>query len=62
MKHALDQSNPCPTHQIRPWLSVTCDMDNLFNEPIRRYRGVPDQLQFFSIIGTTVTIGLNGRF
>ena len=49
-------------YQIRPWLTVTCDIDNLFNEPLRRYRGVPDQLQFFSMTGTTVTFGLNGRF
>jgi iron complex outermembrane receptor protein len=49
-------------YQIRPWLTVTCDIDNLFNEPLRRYRGVPDQLQFFSMTGTTVTFGVNGRF
>ena len=49
-------------YQIRPWLTLTCDIDNVFNEPIRRYRGVPDQLQFFSMTGTTVTFGVNGRF
>ncbi|MFM8535281.1 MAG: TonB-dependent receptor [Acidimicrobiia bacterium] len=49
-------------YQVRPWLTLTCDIDNLFNEPLRRYRGVPDQLQFFSMTGTTVTFGMNGRF
>ncbi len=49
-------------YQLRPALSVTLDVDNLFNEPQARYRGIPDQMQSTSLTGTTVTVGLNGRF
>jgi hypothetical protein len=49
-------------YQVSPGLSLSCDIDNLFNEPQRRYRGIPDQLQAFNITGTTVTFGVNGRF
>lgn len=49
-------------YQLRPSLSLTCDIDNLANEPQRRYRGIPDQLQAHSLTGTTVTVGLSGRF
>ncbi len=49
-------------YQVRPALTVTLDVDNLFNEPQRRYRGIPDQMQSTSLTGTTVTVGLNGRF
>ncbi len=49
-------------YQVRPSLTVTLDVDNLFNEPQTRYRGIPDQMQSTSLTGTTVTVGLNGRF
>jgi len=49
-------------YQLRPSLSLTCDFDNLANEPQRRYRGIPDQLQAHNLTGTTVTVGVSGRF
>ncbi|MSU50471.1 MAG: TonB-dependent receptor [Opitutus sp.] len=49
-------------YQLRPAVSLTCDIDNLFNEPQTRYRGIPDQMQSTSITGTAVTLGVNGRF
>ena len=49
-------------YQIRPAVSLTCDIDNLFNEPQRRYRGIPDQMQSTSMTSSTVTVGVNGRF
>jgi hypothetical protein len=47
---------------VRPELNLTCDIDNLANEPQRRYRGIPDQLQAHNLTGTTVTVGVSGRF
>jgi hypothetical protein len=37
-------------------------VQNLFNEPQRYYRGIPDQLEQFLMQGTTITGGLEGRF
>ena len=49
-------------YQLRPNLSVTCDIDNLTNEPQIVYRGNPDQLQSASYHGVNVTLGVSGRF
>lgn len=49
-------------YHYRPWLNFTCDGSNLTNEPESFYRGIPDQLQRYNIAGTTITIGVNGRF
>jgi len=49
-------------YQFRPELSLTCDIDNLFNEKQRLYRGIPDQLQGINMTGTTITFGVSGRF
>jgi TonB-dependent receptor len=49
-------------YQVRPAVSVTLDVQNLFNEPQSWYRGVPDNLSRIFINGTTVTVGLSGRF
>jgi len=49
-------------YQLRPAVTLTCDIDNLFNESQRRYRGIPDQMQSTSLIGSTVSLGVNGRF
>jgi len=50
------------SYQVRPWASITLDIDNLTNVPQRRYRGVPDQMEYFNYPGTGITIGVNGRF
>jgi TonB-dependent receptor len=49
-------------YQVRPALQVTCDVTNLFNEPQAFYRGIPDQMQSTVILGTTITVGVSGRF
>ena len=49
-------------YELRPHLSLTCDVANLFNAPQKFYRGVPDQLDTEIIQGTTLTIGMQGRF
>lgn len=48
-------------YEIRPGVSITCDLSNLFNEPQKYYRGIPDQLQRWTLTGTTITLGIAGR-
>ena len=50
------------SYQVRPAVNLTLDIDNLTNVPQRRYRGIPDQMQYFNYPGTTVTAGVTGRF
>jgi iron complex outermembrane recepter protein len=49
-------------YQLRPSLSFTCDINNITNEPQRLYRGIPDQVQNHIIQGTSITMGVSGRF
>jgi iron complex outermembrane receptor protein len=49
-------------YQLRPSLALTIDIDNLTNVPQKRYRGVPDQMEYYNYPGTTVTMGISGRF
>ncbi len=49
-------------YQLRPSLTLSLDVDNVFNEPQSRYRGIPDQLQAVNLTGTAITFGINGRF
>ena len=49
-------------YQLRPWATLTCDVNNLTNEPESFYRGFADRLQRYNIAGTTITVGVNGRF
>jgi TonB-dependent receptor len=48
--------------QHRPSLQFTVDVANLFNEPIRNYRGFADRMSNTIINGTSITFGINGRF
>ncbi len=50
------------SYQVRPALTFTVDIDNLTNVPQRRYRGVPNQIEYFNYPGTGVTVGVTGRF
>ncbi len=49
-------------YQLRPSLSLTLDVQNIFNREQSWYRGIPDQLAQVYIAGTTVTAGVSGRF
>lgn len=49
-------------YQVRRNLTATLGVANVFNEPQRYYRSIPDQLETFLIQGTTMTAGLEGRF
>jgi TonB-dependent receptor len=48
-------------YQLRPGVTLTCDVANLFDEPQVVYRGLPDRMQRTSFNGTTVTLGITGR-
>jgi TonB-dependent receptor len=49
-------------YQFNPRFSVTCDIDNLSNEPIVSYRGTRDRISSASYYGLAVTVGVAGRF
>ena len=49
-------------YQLRPGFSLTCDISNLFNAPQVLYMGVRSQMQTTIINGTTINLGVNGRF
>ncbi|MBI5692619.1 MAG: TonB-dependent receptor [Verrucomicrobia bacterium] len=49
-------------YQLRPSLTLSLDVGNLFNEPQVFYRGIADQISEVRIPGTTVTFGVSGRF
>ncbi|MBI5767261.1 MAG: TonB-dependent receptor [Verrucomicrobia bacterium] len=49
-------------YQVRPSLTLMLDVANLFNEPTAFYRGIADQMERTIINGTTITVGLQGRF
>ena len=50
------------SYQVRPAVSLSLDVANLFNEPEVFYRGIRDQMFSTNIPGTSVTVGVNGRF
>jgi TonB-dependent receptor len=49
-------------YQLSPRFGLNVDVTNLFNEPIANYRGIPDQMQRTVITGTTLSLGVSGRF
>lgn len=49
-------------YRLRSGVTLALDVDNIFNEPQRFYRGTPDQMQQTYINGVTLTFGVSGRF
>jgi len=49
-------------YQVRPSLSLTCDVSNLLNEPQRLYFFVPDRMSNTIVNFVTITFGVSGRF
>lgn len=49
-------------YQLRPSVSLSLDVQNVFNERQEFYRGYTDRLQSAIIQGTTFTFGVSGRF
>jgi len=48
-------------YQLRPGVTLTCDVANVFNKPQVVYRGIPDRMQRTAFNGTTITLGVSGR-
>lgn len=49
-------------YQVRPALSFSVDVGNIFNQPQTFYRGIADNISEVRIPGITVTLGVSGRF
>jgi TonB-dependent receptor len=49
-------------YQYRPALTFSLDVGNVFNAAQVTYRGISDQMAETIIPGTTVTLGVSGRF
>lgn len=49
-------------YQLRPSVSLTLDVSNLFNEPQVIYVGVRDRMQTTTFNFITITAGISGRF
>jgi hypothetical protein len=56
----MDRVNLGLAYQLRPAVSLTCDINTLFNEPRRLYRGIPDRMARTIINGTTINVGVSG--
>ena len=50
------------SYQFTAKVGVSLDVSNLFNERLAWYRGIPDQMERTHILGTTLNVGLTGRF
>ncbi len=49
-------------YQLRPAVTFSLDVGNIFNAPQSFYRGIADQISEVRIPGVTVTAGVSGRF
>lgn len=49
-------------YRLRPTLSFTADVGNIFNEPQVFYRGIADNISEYRIPGVTLTVGVSGQF
>ncbi|MEO6246639.1 MAG: TonB-dependent receptor, partial [Opitutaceae bacterium] len=54
--------NASVAYQVRPTLTFSVDVGNVFNTPQIFYRGIADQISEYRIPGITVTFGVSGRF
>ena len=49
-------------YQVRPSMTLTCDVGNIFNEPQRLYAGVRGRTQDLMYNYVTISFGVSGRF
>jgi TonB-dependent receptor len=49
-------------YQLPRNVTLNFGVQNIFNEPQRYYRSIPDQMETFLIQGTTITASIEGRF
>ena len=61
-RYAFKTTNVGLAYQLRPAVSLTCDVANIFNKPQRLYQGIPGRTQDTMYNYVTVTVGVSGRF
>jgi len=61
-RYAFETVNVGLAYQVRPTLTVTCDVANIFNAPQRLYQGVRGRTQDIMYNFVTITLGVSGRF
>jgi outer membrane receptor protein involved in Fe transport len=49
-------------YQHKPSLTLSLDVGNVFNAAQATYRGISDQMAETILPGTSVTLGVSGRF
>ena len=49
-------------YKLHPWMRLTGDVTNVFNEPPTLYRGYTEPVQSVIKSGTLVVFGVAGRF
>jgi outer membrane receptor protein involved in Fe transport len=49
-------------YQYKPSLTLSLDVGNVFNAAQATYRGISDQMAETILPGTSVTLGVSGRF
>lgn len=60
--NARDMVNLGFTYQVRSDLTLQMDIANLFDAPQRYYRYIDSQMETYIRQGTTISVGLQGRF
>ena len=61
-RYAFETVNVGVAYQVRPTLTLTCDVANILNEPQRLYQGVRGRTQDIMYNFVTVTFGVSGRY
>ena len=61
-REAFKTTNVGVAYQLRPSVTLTCDVANIFNKPQRLYMAVPGRTQDIIFNFITVTAGVSGRF
>jgi len=61
-RDAFKTTNVGLAYKLRPSVTFTCDVANIFNAPQKLYQGVPGRTQDIIYNFVTVTFGVSGRF
>ncbi|MBI4624681.1 MAG: hypothetical protein HY736_15860 [Verrucomicrobia bacterium] len=61
-RYPFKTTNVGLAYQLRPSVSLTCDVANILNAPQRLYQGVSGRTQDIMYNYVTVTVGVSGRF
>jgi TonB-dependent receptor len=61
-RYAFNSVNVGVSYQVRPSVTLTCDVANILNEPQKLYQGVRGRTQDIIYNFVTITAGISGRF